>query len=323
MFEDESDGLASALVVGSGKSCGTRTEMPLREGPMPIAFRQVRIALWRGYVSACFYARPPDADFAIAISPSFRILRLPWEQRVPLHEHPGAVDSLRVLEQKLHDQGWQRIGFPAEHAWYELSFSRSAPTDTAVRSTPQPAGATVSAIHGTVGTSHIPPLRSPTAPNGTADQARPLLENEISREIIAVLQHGPVTTSELCRRVGRSTNATRTARRELEVAGLVRRASPPPGGSTRASYWELVPKHSRGGKSEGGLGADKHPKYVSAGSQKDGSPRPIPALKAADGGEAPSGQEVRDSTGSAEARGPSRVTYHSRRANSTPEQGGR
>ena len=91
---------------------------------MPTTQERIVIALWQGYVSSCFYARPPEADVALAVSPAFRSLRLPWERRRPLGEQPRAVRSLRALEGRLEDEGWEPVHGPARGPWYALRFRR-------------------------------------------------------------------------------------------------------------------------------------------------------------------------------------------------------
>jgi hypothetical protein len=97
---------------------------------------RVTIALWRGYVSGCFYARPPDADTALCLSPPFRTVRLPWERRNLLHEQPRAVDALRALEERLVAAGWQRRRRAPSSAWYELRFSRAPAGGAETRARP-------------------------------------------------------------------------------------------------------------------------------------------------------------------------------------------
>jgi hypothetical protein len=86
------------------------------------------VALWRGYVSGCFYARPPETDVALFVSPSFRIVRLPWRPEVPLHEDPAVIGALKTLEETLVAQGWQRTRRAPRSGWYELRF-KQAPRD--------------------------------------------------------------------------------------------------------------------------------------------------------------------------------------------------
>jgi hypothetical protein len=89
----------------------------------------ITIALWRGYVSACFYARGRGSDAALEVSPDFRTLRLPWERRRALEDDPGALAALATLENRLLAQGWQVRGREAGGPWYALVFTR-APRET-------------------------------------------------------------------------------------------------------------------------------------------------------------------------------------------------
>jgi hypothetical protein len=170
----------------------------------------VTVALWRGYVVGRFYARPADRDVAVAVSPSFRIVRWPWERRVSLDRDPDATAALEALQNALTEAGWQRIstGNGSGSRWYHGSFLRPAGRNgNGVRPVPEPA-------------------------NGHAVGA-------LAGEVVAALQAGPLTSSELCIRVGRPSGVVRVARRELERAGQVQRAAPPAGRSRRAIYWQL------------------------------------------------------------------------------------
>jgi hypothetical protein len=82
------------------------------------------IALWRGYVSACFYARTLDVDTVLLVSPSFRTFVPPWRPRVPLDEDPAALDALAALEAAMTARGWRRSDSLAYAEWYELHFRR-------------------------------------------------------------------------------------------------------------------------------------------------------------------------------------------------------
>jgi hypothetical protein len=83
------------------------------------------IELWRGYVSACFYARPEEQDVALCVSPPFRRMRMPWRRPVPLDRDPAAAESLETLVEQLVAAGWQR-SVPRPHApWYQLRFERT------------------------------------------------------------------------------------------------------------------------------------------------------------------------------------------------------
>jgi hypothetical protein len=85
-------------------------------GPLP---HLCRIACWRGYTKAHFYARPPSNDVAIASSPPFswRI----WEAQ-PRDAAAGEA-ALDKLVADLEASGWQQVG--RGHAWYELRFGRT------------------------------------------------------------------------------------------------------------------------------------------------------------------------------------------------------
>jgi DNA-binding transcriptional ArsR family regulator len=172
----------------------------------------VSVALWRGYVKGCFWARAAGSDVAVAVSPSFRIVRLPWEKPVPLDRDANVLSALVALEKTLKEGGWQRVSGSMDSQWFELSFR-------------QPLGSSVVALE-------------PRKANGmhVFANGRP---GPVRREIVAALSHGPLASGELCRRVGRSSDAVRAARRELEQAGLVQKTSPPLGRSRRATYWQL------------------------------------------------------------------------------------
>ena len=67
------------------------------------------IALWRGYVAGQFYLREPEGGAALALSPTFRIWRFPWQERKPLDEDAGAVAALAALRADLISDGWERM----------------------------------------------------------------------------------------------------------------------------------------------------------------------------------------------------------------------
>lgn len=179
----------------------------------------VSVALWRGYVTGRFYARPADRDVALALSPSFRIARWPWEERVSLERNRDAAGALAALQNGLVAAGWERSADVGSR-WYERSFRR--PVWNGVT----PLAHTVNGVH-----LHVAE-RAPEPVNGHASGA-------VAREVVEALQAGPLTSHELCSRVGRSSGTVRVARRELEVAGLVQKAAPPAGRSRRAIYWQL------------------------------------------------------------------------------------
>ena len=80
------------------------------------------IELWRGYVSALFYARPVERDVALQLSPPFRIWRLPSRRPVPLSDNLAAKASLLELEEILAAKGWKRTRSEPGTEWYELQF---------------------------------------------------------------------------------------------------------------------------------------------------------------------------------------------------------
>lgn len=85
-----------------------------------------RIALWRGYVSALFYARPVERDVAMLLSPAFRTRQAPWRRRVPLRDDPAANEALHALAEMLAAQGWTRARVRDLGAdWYDLQFRRN------------------------------------------------------------------------------------------------------------------------------------------------------------------------------------------------------
>jgi hypothetical protein len=81
---------------------------------------QISVRLWRGYVTALFYARPVDTDVALFASPAFRTLRFPWVRQSDLAERSRA--ALDVLVDELTADGWQIEEPRAGAAWYELEF---------------------------------------------------------------------------------------------------------------------------------------------------------------------------------------------------------
>jgi hypothetical protein len=186
----------------------------------------VSVALWRGYVTGRFYARSADRNVALALSPSFRIVRWPWESRVSLSRNQDAVDALDELQQGLIKAGWERSSAKAGSRWYQLSFRQPLRGGSL---TPRPHKANGTRIHVA---ERAAPAVEERPSNGHAAGA-------VAGAIVAALESGPLASSELSRRVGRPSGVVRMARRELEVAGLVQKAAPPPGGSKRATYWTL------------------------------------------------------------------------------------
>ena len=187
----------------------------------------VSVELWRGYVTGCFYARPADRDAAIAVSPAFRILRLPWESRVPLERHRSALGAFAVLGKMLVETGWHPVAGRTGARWYQRSFSRKRP---GAFTPPRPPRVVRRAPADTNGRPVDPPPDDVT--NGHP-------ADSVAGEIVTALSSGPLASSELYSRVGRSAPVVRAVRTELEQAGLVQKASPPPGRSRRATYWKL------------------------------------------------------------------------------------
>ena len=87
------------------------------------------VGLWRGYVSALFYARPVERDVAMLVSSTFRTWQLPWRKRVALCDDPAAKESLRALEEMLAARGWEKMRPGAGADWYELQFRRNEHAD--------------------------------------------------------------------------------------------------------------------------------------------------------------------------------------------------
>jgi len=175
----------------------------------------VSVELWRGYVMGHFYARSADTNAAVAVSPPFRMVRWPWEERISLKRDPTAVSALDALQKTLVEAGWQRISRRKGTRWYELSFSNS-PRNLHVAE-------------------RVPTVEKP---------ANEIAVGAVAREVVAALQAGPLSSGELCNRIGRPSGAVRVARRELEKAGLVQKAPTPAGRSRRAIYWQL-PREER------------------------------------------------------------------------------
>ena len=82
---------------------------------------QCSIALWRGYVSAQFYARHSDG-WVLCLSPTFRTWRLPCRPRVPIREDAAALAALEALRLELRSRGWVRMRREAGSEWYEGRF---------------------------------------------------------------------------------------------------------------------------------------------------------------------------------------------------------
>ena len=184
------------------------------------------VALWRGYVTGQFYARPADRDVAVARSPSFRIVRWPWESPVALDRNPDAVGALEALQEALVEAGWERSSADAGSRWYQLSFRQALRRGFLTPRPPKVNGARFHVAEPAAPTVDGPPTNG-HAPGGVAGA------------IVAALESGPLASSELSSRVGRPSRVVRVARRELELAGLVQQAAPPAGRSRRATYWQL------------------------------------------------------------------------------------
>ena len=83
---------------------------------------QCSIALWRGYVTAQFYAWDLKSGDVLLLSPTFPTWRLPWQPSVSLREDPKAVAALEKLEAELVSRDWVRIGREPGSEWYEYRF---------------------------------------------------------------------------------------------------------------------------------------------------------------------------------------------------------
>ena len=83
---------------------------------------QCSIALWRGYVTAQFYAWDLNSGDVLLLSPTFPNWRLPWQPSVSLREDPKAVAALEKLEAELVSRDWVRIGREPGSSWYEYRF---------------------------------------------------------------------------------------------------------------------------------------------------------------------------------------------------------
>lgn len=83
---------------------------------------QCSIALWRGYVTAQFYAWNVNSGDVLYLSPTFPTWRLPWQQSVPLREDPKALAALEALEAELASRDWVRMGREPGSEWYEYRF---------------------------------------------------------------------------------------------------------------------------------------------------------------------------------------------------------
>lgn len=83
---------------------------------------QCAIALWRGYVTAQFYAWNVKSGDVLYLSPTFPTWRLPWQQAVPMREDPKALAAIEALEAQLRSRGWVRMRDERGSEWYERRF---------------------------------------------------------------------------------------------------------------------------------------------------------------------------------------------------------
>ena len=83
---------------------------------------QCSIALWRGYVTAQFYAWDVESGDVLYLSPTFPTWRLPWQTVVPLREDPKALAAIEELEAELRSRGWVRMRDEPGSEWYERRF---------------------------------------------------------------------------------------------------------------------------------------------------------------------------------------------------------
>ena len=83
---------------------------------------QCSVALWRGYVTAQFYAWNVNSGDVLCLSPTFPTWRLPWQPSVPLREDPNARAALAALEAELISRNWVRMGREPGREWYEYRF---------------------------------------------------------------------------------------------------------------------------------------------------------------------------------------------------------
>jgi hypothetical protein len=80
------------------------------------------VALWRGYVTAQFYAWNVNSGDVLCLSPTFPTWRLPWQPPVPMREDPKARAALEALEAELVSRDWVRIGREPGSEWYANRF---------------------------------------------------------------------------------------------------------------------------------------------------------------------------------------------------------
>ena len=85
------------------------------------------IALWRGYVSAQFYASSQDGNGPLALSPVFRTWHFLWQKREPLRKDPSALTALDALRADLESKGWKPMRRAAGSRWFEYRFRSDDP----------------------------------------------------------------------------------------------------------------------------------------------------------------------------------------------------
>jgi hypothetical protein len=83
---------------------------------------QCSIALWRGYVTAQFYALDSNGGGILFLSPTFRTWRLPWQPSMPMREDPRALAAFEALEAQLRSRDWVCMGSEPGADWYESRF---------------------------------------------------------------------------------------------------------------------------------------------------------------------------------------------------------
>ena len=83
---------------------------------------QCSIALWRGYVTAQFYARDSNGGGVLFFSPTFQTWRLPWQPSVPMRDDSRALEALEALKAELRSRGWARVRREPGSDWYEFRF---------------------------------------------------------------------------------------------------------------------------------------------------------------------------------------------------------
>ena len=163
------------------------------------------VGLWRGYVSALFYARPVERDVALLVSPTFRTWQLPWRKRVALCDDPAAKESLRALEEMLAARGWEKMRPGAGADWYVLQFRRNEHAD-AHRT--EPSAARSNGVRSRARLAQPGRTRRPPLPHGhlrrraiTGHERRPHLPKQrpqlSDRAPLAVAEHRERSEREL------------------------------------------------------------------------------------------------------------------------------